>query len=162
MVRKELNSFSLNAPKISVFRDNPYIRYLNKLLQLELIAVELYHSLLQDQVESSVFELLASNHQKSARKLVCLIISNGGLPEENGFHLRTSIFWAIYSVSSRLKSDRLQYRMYSYCSKLEKALRRRYHRGLSMARRCDRINLVDLSHQIRKNIQILEHKLKIQ
>lgn len=67
----------------TTFRNNSYIHRLNRALQAELRLVSTYGGVLSKLDASHVFHRYCDEHQRAAKDLVRLIISNHGIPEEN-------------------------------------------------------------------------------
>lgn len=67
----------------TTFRDNSYIHLLNRALQAELRLVSTYAGILTRLESTHPFHHYCSDHQRAAKDLVRLVISNHGIPEEN-------------------------------------------------------------------------------
>lgn len=133
---------SRSIPYSTLFENNSYLRMLNKLLQLELGAIEMY-SRCRDCLDSDQVEATIETHRQQAKNLVNLIVYNRGIPEERGFSLSPEIGFLAHELGRRFGRSWAQRTSHMTCLHLERMLERRYASALSEAPYPDRGILQD-------------------
>ncbi len=141
-------------PRMALYSDNEYTRFLNQILALELGATHLFQLCNQRHV-ASWDTCLYEDHLSSAKEINRLIILNRGIPNQDGMALSAEVSMMLTRLSSHL-SDRLaRQTARKLAVTLERILRRRYHKAIQLAPFRDRETLNHLLGKTRSNLRRL-------
>lgn len=143
-----------NLTGTTLFENNSYLRILNQTMLMELGAVELYQAC-ETFMEGSSLEEIACLHNKNARSLQSLIVSNRGIPDKEKFSFPSEISLFAHRIGRHLPELMAKRTSYTSCLRLEKSLRRRYHSALLEAPLRDRGLLQDHLRSIKTQIECL-------
>ena len=145
-------------PRVTLYSDNEYTRFLNQILALELGATHLYQLCNKKHV-ASWEPILYPKHLESSKQINHLIILNRGIPNRDGTALTAEVSMMLTRLTIHI-SDRLAKQTAKRVAlTLERTLRRRYHRALELAPFRDRETLNQLLWQTRENLrQLVQHK----
>jgi hypothetical protein len=138
----------------ALFENNHYVRLLNQLLQIERNSLELYGRA-RDSLRDCQFESVMETHRLQAKNLVNMIITNRGIPSQDGFSFSSELSLMASRIGSHFPRRLARQTTFVSCIGLEKALRRRYHLALAEAPYRDRAQLSEHTRSTQAHIEYL-------
>ena len=133
----------------TLFDPNTYLKQLNKLLIMELSAIDLYRRCQHALPEQASF---LEAHQQHAKMLVNLIIYNRGIPEKSGFLLSPELSILASRVTRHLGKGLARRTGLASCLFLETRLIRLYEEVMREAPYRDRVILRENEKRTRQLI----------
>ncbi|MBC7531907.1 MAG: hypothetical protein H7318_10035 [Oligoflexus sp.] len=147
---------SRSMPYSTLFENNNYLRMLNKLLQLELGAIEMYRRCAEClQIEDEAVAGVIEAHRQQAKNLVNLIVYNRGIPDKKGFSLSPEIGMIAHGLGRHLGRQWAYRTSHGACLHIERMLERKYAAAVAEAPYGDRGILNDHTKRTGNHIEWL-------